>query len=126
MKTKPVVVKYIFKLEEEQTPVRGNAFASGNDAKDRKAEDEIIERLDNGNLAAWCCATVIASVEINGYTFVGVDSLGCCSYETEAELKKVCFEHYDMKKNALAALKENLEAIVTKGSVAAHLLTVLS
>lgn len=66
----------------DDIPVRGNAVASGNEAEDKRVEDEIIARLDKGDVWAW------ASVEVR-VTFRGVltasEYLGGCCYEDEAD-----------------------------------------
>lgn len=69
-------------LEEEDIPVRGNCSASGDDAADKEAEEDILAQLRRGNGAAWCCAKVVA----RWGAFSGTAYLGCCSYETEASL----------------------------------------
>lgn len=87
---------------EEDTPVRGNAIASGDAAYDKQIEDEIIEDLD-GNPWSWC--TVRVTVELNGLK--GVDYLGCCSYKSEQNFIDCdCFE--DMKIEAIAELEHSL------------------
>lgn len=76
-------VTYTIHVEQDDTPVRGYAMASGDDAADKAYEDEILERLDAGDVWAWAFVTVVA--EANG--FEGSDSLGGCSYASEADFK---------------------------------------
>lgn len=76
-------VTYTLDVQPEDIPVRGNALASGDDEEDRRAEDEIIERLDRGDTWAW--ASVLVKAEWNGFT--GTAGLGCCSYRDEADFK---------------------------------------
>lgn len=67
-------IHFEIRPHEEVTPVRGNA-ASGDDAQDKQIEDSIFERLDNGDIWAWCC------VEVRG-TIAGLSAsvwLGGCS-----------------------------------------------
>lgn len=71
-------------VEQDDTEVRGNAQASGDDVADRAAEDEIIERLNRGDVWAWAYVTV--RVSYKGCT--GQDSLGGCSYKNEAEFRE--------------------------------------
>jgi hypothetical protein len=73
-------VEFTVRVEQDDTPVRGNAMASGDDAADRECEDEILSRLEAGNVEAWCVLTVEDPV----------------AYA----------RGYDMHKNALAALNE--------------------
>lgn len=118
-------VEFSFHIEPEDIPVRGNAMASGDDAADRELEDEILARLDRGDDVAWCMAVVTATLEIDGETFKGTASLGACSYETEAQLRNECFEHYDLTSEALADLKATITATVTRGATAAKALKLL-
>ncbi len=72
------------RMEPEDTPVEGNALASGDDEEDRKAEETILEQLNNGNDWAWCRVQVVAA-------FAGLEGestwLGCCSYQSEEDFK---------------------------------------
>lgn len=78
--------QYKVEMLDEDVPVRGNASASGDDAFDKRVEDEIIARLEAGDMSAWFCAKVTAYVELpcpilhGVHTLAGVDYLGCCSY----------------------------------------------
>ncbi len=100
--------KITFTIETmpEDVPVRGNVLASGNDAIDRKAEDEILADLESGNEWAWC--TVKVTAKCAGYE--GVDYLGCCSYENEEQFRQPGGYFDDMKREALQAMVNNLEA----------------
>lgn len=73
-------IHYHIEIEQDYIPVRGNAIASGDDATDKAVEDEIIERLDNGDTWAWCTVCVVA--EAGGAE--GRAYLGACSYKDEA------------------------------------------
>lgn len=97
-----------FKLEVEQEddiPVRGNVLASGDDKQDKEAEDEIIARLESGDVWAWACVTVTAKWK----NFEGFDTLGCCSYTDEADFKEGDY-YQDMKVSALKELNKNIAA----------------
>lgn len=72
-------------IEPEEVSVRGNAMASGDDAADREAEDEILRRLDRGDVWAWCSVRVV--VEHDGWVKAS-GWLGCCSYEDEEDFRK--------------------------------------
>ena len=76
-------IQYRIEIEQDHIPVRGNAIASGDDATDKKIEDEIIERLDNGDTWAWCSVCVVA--EAGGVE--GRAYLGACSYKDEADFR---------------------------------------
>jgi hypothetical protein len=77
-------ISYVLDIFPEETPVRGNASASDDPALDRKIEDEIIARLDNGDEWAWCTVRVKAIFE----DFTGFAYLGGCSYPDEAAFRR--------------------------------------
>ena len=95
--------EYRIEVEQDCIPVRGNALASGDAEADREAEDEILARLDRGDVWAWAAVTVIA--EQDG--FEGHDSLGGCSYASEADFKRSDY-YADMRNVA----RENMLAKV--------------
>lgn len=73
--------KITITAELDDTPIRGNAMASGDDAYDKEVEDEIINRVNDGDVWAWASIKVTASW--SGYE--GTDYLGCCSYKNEED-----------------------------------------
>lgn len=97
-------------------------MASGDAKADREVEDEILARLDRGEIEAWCIAIVTAEIEIDGVTFKGRATMGGCSYETEAQLRQSCFEEYGMKEEALADLKATLIQEAKRAAIAAKAL----
>ena len=66
-------------VEQDDTPVRGNVMASGDDDFDHECEEDVLRRLDDGDVWAWEFVTVEA--RWNGW--VGRDTLGGCTYEDE-------------------------------------------
>jgi hypothetical protein len=74
-------IKIRWIVEQDEIAVCGNALASGDDAEDKACEDEILRRLDRGDVWAWCFVTCEASCEVEGVTFKGRDTLGGCSYK---------------------------------------------
>src|SRR5436189_173772 len=86
----------------EDTEVRGNAVASGDNAFDKETEDRIIGDLESGNQWAWCC------VKLTGcWHGIGVDTfLGCCSYDDEAAFKAGGY-YEDMQGEVLAVLQQH-------------------
>ena len=103
-------VAYTLEAEFDDIPVRGNAIVSGDDAEDKRIEDSILRRLENGDVWAWASVKVIASW--NGIE--GVDYLGACSYEDEDDFKQPGGYYEDMKAEALASLKVNIKALQEK------------
>lgn len=97
-------VDFELTVHAEDTPVRGNALASGDDAVDKECEDGILARLDRGDEWAWC--TVKVTARWNGYT--AHDYLGCCSYEDEREFR--AGEYFaDMCETALDGLNAQIK-----------------
>lgn len=103
-------VTYTLDCQPEDIPVRGNALASGDDKEDRRAEDEIIERLENGDTWAW--ASVLVRAEWNGFT--GTDGLGCCSYRDEADFCQPGGYYEDMKQQALYDLHRTVRSAIER------------
>lgn len=94
--------------EQDQIPVRGNALASGDDAEDKRVEDEIIERLDNGDVWAW------AAVEVCGQ-WCGLEVsefLGCCCYQDENDFVNNSGYFDDMRAEVIDGLVSRAEEIV--------------
>lgn len=115
-KLKASNVEFEVTIESEDIPVRGNALASGDKQVDKDCEDEILDRLANGDESAWCCLLVKATWE--GYT--GCDSLGACSFAVMSgnalrhELETHATDH-DMYENALADLNRILADEIKRG-----------
>jgi hypothetical protein len=99
-------VEFTLEAEQDDMPVRGMAMASGDDAVDKKVEDEIIDRLDGGDVWAW--ASVSMTARWKGME--GVNYLGCCSYADEEDFKKDGY-YKDMKAEAFADLLNNINAL---------------
>ena len=104
----------MLEIRESDVPIRGNAMVSGNSKYDRKVENEIIERLDSGDIYAWFDAKVTVSIEVNGITFEGYDILGACSYTFLTQFLESSGYYDDMVQtaldNALSELREYVEA----------------
>ncbi len=83
---------------QDDTPVRGNALASGDDEEDRKYEDEILKRLDNGDVWAWAQVEVEVTLPDGrkGSAYLG----GCC-YEDEEDFKQMGGYYEDLVREAI-------------------------
>lgn len=90
--------EYWIEIEPEETPVEGNAMASGDDEADRAYEQEILERFDAGDTWAWC--TVIVHARLGDA--IGTAALGCCSYADEDDFKAPGGYYEDLCAEALA------------------------
>ena len=98
-------IEYRIEVEPDETPVRGNALASGDDAEDRKCEDEIIARLERGDVWAWACVRVVATC--NGFRGES-HYLGGCSYKNERDFREPGGYFADMREEARADLETNI------------------
>lgn len=96
--------------EPDDLPVRGNAQASGDDALDREAEDEILARLDRGEAWAWASVRVRATwTAPSGTEYHGDAYLGGCSYRDEAEFREDGGYYDQMAAEALDDLNATLD-----------------
>ena len=99
-------VEFEFEAEPEYADLE-DWLISGDpeyDEADRQYIAEVRERLERDDMAAWFCAKVTA--KWNG--FVGVNYLGCNSYESFDQF--LSDEYYEsMKSEALAALNAKLK-----------------
>ena len=103
MDWKPLVQEEVtirLEAEPEWVPVAGNAIASGDDAFDRQIEDEILARLEQGDIWAWAAVTVTVSWG----PFSASDHLGCCSYAAEGDFRQSGGYFDDMVDQALEEL----------------------
>lgn len=117
-------ITYHLTVEMEETPVRGNAMASGDGALDAKVEDEILARLNAGDVWAWADVTVTAKVTFEGEVFTARASLGCCSYRDEAEFMADGV-YDDMCKEAREELILEMRNQVKRGLIATRGLAAL-
>lgn len=102
-------VTFTITVDQDEQSVRGNAMASGDDADDKAVEDEIIARLDCGDVWAWCHVRVTASFAM----FEGSDQLGGCSYKDEAEFRSGDY-FKDMKQVAFDDMLAKMKAAAVK------------
>jgi hypothetical protein len=114
-------ITYTLTVEQDDLPVRGNAFASGDDSEDKAVEDEILRRLDQGDDWAWAYVTVTATLD-GTPQFKGQDSLGGCNYKNEADFKQPGGYYDDMVKEARHNLIQNIRRAVQDGEIAANIL----
>jgi hypothetical protein len=101
-----IIPSVSIKLEVRQSdiPVKGNAMVSGDDKYDRKVENQIIKRLNDGDIAAWFDALVTVSIEFEiedqEYEFEAFDSLSGCSYASIKEFVDSSGYYGDMLETA--------------------------
>lgn len=91
----------------DDTPIRGHAMASGDDAIDRRAEDDILANLPF-NEWAWCLVKVTA---IGPAGVIGTDYLGACSYANESDFRQPGGYFDDMVDRAREDLRRQLMAV---------------
>jgi hypothetical protein len=99
-------VTFETKVEPDDTPVRGNAMASGDDEFDRETEDGILKSLRSENHYAWCIITIEARWE----GFVGSSVLGGNSLKSDADVAETV-ESHELKAQALDDLNTRLQRI---------------
>jgi len=104
------MVSYEIECFPEDAPIEGNAMASGDDDYDLAVEEFIRNELRNGNEWAWCTVRVIARYD-GVDSVVGMDFLGCCSYESREQFE-ACPYCDDMKDQAREDLYTQLEGIL--------------
>jgi hypothetical protein len=96
--------------EPEDTPIRGNAIASGDDAIDRETEDALIADVESGNDWAWCIVIVRASFAgQEGYA-----TLGACSYKSAADFEANSDYYEDMREQALDNLTDDVHYLLSE------------
>jgi hypothetical protein len=102
-------IEFTIECLPEDQELRGNVIASDNENADRAYEDEIIARLDRGDVWAWC--TVKVTAEWRGYK--GAAYLGGCTYTNERDFTENNSDYYDdMKREALDSLNASIRSIV--------------
>lgn len=94
-------VEFTLKIEDDDCPMD---FDSGEPEKDAALRKELVDRLNRGDLWAWC--TVVVTAKWKGWK--GVDTLGGCSYESEADFRQDDGYFGDMKARALEDLNKSL------------------
>ena len=99
----PKGVEFRVEAEQDDMSVRGNALASGDDEQDKEAEEEILQRLDRGDVWAWASVHVIAEYE----GFRGDAYLGGCNYKDERDFMKDAY-YEDMKSEAYDDLLDKM------------------
>lgn len=106
-----------WRVEQDELEVRGNALASGDDAADRACEDEIIRRLESGDVWAWAWVECVARCEVDGIVFEGSDSLGACSYDSRADFMRDAYAK-GMRERAIDDMRESMKHAVKRGDTA--------
>jgi hypothetical protein len=122
-------IKYELFVEQDDNPVRGNAMVSGDDAFDKEVEDNILKRLDDGDVWAWAQVGVVAEVEDEtGWTWRGPAAwLGGVSVKDEKDFVEGDSDYYEqLKADALDNLKEYLIEVAKRGETASKVLGALS
>ena len=106
-------VEFELDTEPELEPFESNAQASGDDEADRKVEEGIRERLQYGDVSAWCILVVRAKWK--GYE--GVATLGGYSFpagQTGDQNREYAAENFEcLKAEALADLNRTLHERAT-------------
>lgn len=101
--------EYQIEVELDDLPVRGNLSDSGDAKLNKRLENQVLKRLDSGDVWVWCEVRVIA--RWNGFESES-EWLGGCCYKDEADFKKGGY-YDDMKSEAGLALVRYLERAAT-------------
>jgi hypothetical protein len=95
---------------QDDLQVRGNAIASGDPKYDQEVENEILERLEQGDIWAWAAIEVRA--ECRGLSASAY--LGACCYQSEDDFKNAGDYYPDLVTEAtteLADLVKDLQGV---------------
>lgn len=112
-------ITYTVDITQDDRPVRGNYIVSDDADADRADEDEILRRLDSGDVWAWAVVRVTASI----LAFKGTAHLGGCSYADTADLLSSGSDYVaHMKLEARAALLQDCEACIDRSQAATSIL----
>lgn len=94
-------------LHTEKTPLQGNLIDSGDAAFDTQCINATNDRLNKGDLWAWC------TVEVKG-TYRGIisasDYLGGCSYQNEKDFTEGGYFEY-MKQSVIRLIQDQLDLV---------------
>lgn len=99
-------VRFEVEATQDDTPIVGNASASGDDVADKATEEWIRGELESGNVWAWAVVSVTATVE--GVALEGVAYMGGCSYTSEGDFKAPGGYYAQMCDEALADLERQI------------------
>ena len=104
-------VKFSVEIESEDMQVRGNYMCTEDPESDKKDEDEILARLERGDIFAWCVIKVTAKwEEFEGFAIIG----GVSFSEDENGMKQaeIEAEEYGLHEEALDQLNKEINAYV--------------
>lgn len=109
-------VKFELEIESEDLhlQVRGNYMCTSDPESDKKAEDEILARLERGDIYAWCVIKVTAKWE----GFEGFATIGGVSFSEDEDGDKQAeneAESYGLHEEALDQLNKGINAYVMNG-----------
>jgi hypothetical protein len=94
-------------VQQEDALIVDNAMDSGYPDIDRDCVQDIIERLNQGDVWAWAFVTVT----VTWHTFSGINYLGCCTYKDEDDFKTSDSDYYeDMVSEALDNMNNSMFA----------------
>jgi len=82
---------------------------SGDEVADRAAEQEIINRINNGDDLAWVIITATAKWK----EFEGYSHIGCCTFDHVSEIDSFV-KDYELHEEALEDLNKTLKSIYDK------------
>jgi len=105
-------IKVHLSHELDDTPVIGNAMASGCDKMDKACEDAILARIEQDDYWAWALVSVHVSLDLGGVTVESEkEYLGNCCYKDEEDFKEHSGYYVDMVETAKEDLTSKLAAL---------------
>jgi len=103
-------VRFHYSIQEDDYP--GYCPATGDDERDKEYEEEIVQRLDAGDILAWCTVTVQAWWRgPDDEPHRGSACMGGCNYAPDTPLEEIV-EDLGLREEAISALMSRLEDIV--------------
>jgi hypothetical protein len=106
-------IQYRVEVFSDDAPIEGNAMASGDDEFDAKVEAEINERLERGDVTAWCVVHAIAETD----AFSGDAYLAGCTLSPDEDLERFAQDNGlfdeardDLIRNLRAAIQNGIDA----------------
>ncbi len=116
--THPKIV-FLFFVEFDDPQHLDGWLATGDDEQDRKDTDEVIRRVEGGDVWAWAYVRCTATIDNGqGVTFTGSSGLGGCCYSDAKDF--LACEAENLMSEARSDLIERLKTSQAAGVVALY------
>lgn len=104
-------VEVMVEVKIDDTPVRGNAVASGDEVFNKQVENEILARLERGDAWAWASVKVMVTPKSGRHVLTGCSYLGGCNYRDQQDFLVNSGYYEDMVTEALQDLNTQAETL---------------